>query len=91
VNEPQPRLGLSWRTEAEPGTVFLTRVIDGTPAQAAGLATLDRIQDVNGQPFADSDAFGRTIQEVLQSGAEQLTLRVERNGHVRTVRQVRSS
>ena len=33
ANQPRPRLGISWREdEAEPGTVFLTRVVDGTPA-----------------------------------------------------------
>ncbi len=86
ANEPRPRLGMSWRADdAEPGTVFLTRVIDETPADTAGLAPLDRIQDVNGQPFTDVGDFERSLFGLLDSGAEQFTLRVERNGHVRTV------
>src|SRR6185295_8529928 len=37
-DQPQPRLGISWRDDdAEPGSVFLVRVVDGTPAAAAGL------------------------------------------------------
>jgi S1-C subfamily serine protease len=86
ANELRPRLGLSWRgDEAEPGTVFLTRVIDGTPADTAGLAPLDRIQDINGQPFVDVGDFERTLFGLLDSRAEQVSFKVERNGHVRTV------
>jgi hypothetical protein len=86
ANEPRPRLGISWRgDEAEPGTVFLTRVIDGTPADAAGLAPLDRIQDINGQPFVDASDFEQALSSLLGSNPARLTFRVERAGHVKTV------
>jgi hypothetical protein len=85
-NQPRPRLGMSWREdEAEPGTVLLTRVVDGTPAAVAGLKTLDRIQAIDDQPFADASAFEKTIMSLLESNTEQFTLGIERNGHVRTV------
>jgi hypothetical protein len=85
-NEPRPRLGISWRDdEAEPGSVFLTRVVAGTPAAAAGLAVHDRIYELNGQPFADAAHFQSAITSLLGAGAPQLSLLTERRGQVRTV------
>jgi hypothetical protein len=86
AGQPPPRLGISWRDdEAEPGTVFLTRVVDGTPAAAAGLAVHDRILLLNGQSFAGDDDFRARVLELLDSGATQFTLLVESRGHVHTV------
>ena len=52
ANTPPPRLGISWREDvAEPGSVLVTRVVEGTPAAAAGIAIQDRIYEINGQPF----------------------------------------
>jgi hypothetical protein len=85
-NETPPRLGISWRTDdAEPGSVFLTRVVEGTPAAAADLAVHDRIYELDGQPFADADAFQSAITTLLDSGQPEFTLVTERRGHTRTV------
>ena len=73
ANEPPPRLGISWREdEAEPGSVFLTRVVDGTPAAAAGLAVHDRIYELNGQPFADAAAFQAAITVAARRGPARI-------------------
>jgi hypothetical protein len=86
TNEPAPRLGISWRADsAEPGAVFITRVVDGTPAAAAGLAIGDRIYELNGQPFADATTFESTILSDLESNPNEMGLLIERRGHVRTV------
>jgi len=85
ANQPRPRLGVSWREdEAERGSVFVTRVIAGTPAADAGLAVHDRINEINGQPFADAAAFESTILSTLDAGTPEFTLLVENRGHVRT-------
>jgi hypothetical protein len=83
---PRPRIGIAWRADdAEPGSVFLTRVVPGTPAAAAGLAVHDRIYELNGQPFANADAFLSAITNLLDSGTPEFTLLTERRGHERTV------
>jgi hypothetical protein len=86
ARQPRPRLGISWREdEAEPGTVLITRVVEGTPAAAAGLAVHDRIVELEGQPFEHAAAFQSTLTGLLDRGRPELTLRTERRGHVRTV------
>jgi S1-C subfamily serine protease len=65
--------------------VFLTRVVSDTPAAEAGLAVLDRIYELNGQPFADAGAFQSAIVALLDAGTPEFTLLTERRGHVRTV------
>jgi hypothetical protein len=83
---PRPRLGVGWREDsAEPGSVFLTRVVDDTPAAEAGLAVHDRIYELNGQPFANADAFQSAITALLDAGTPEITLLIERRGRVRTV------
>jgi hypothetical protein len=83
---PRPRLGISWREDvAEPGSVFLTRVVPGTPAAEAKLAVHDRIYELNNQPFANAAAFQSAITALLDSGTPEFTLLIERRGHVRTV------
>jgi hypothetical protein len=85
ANEPPPRVGISWRADAaEPGAVFLTRVVEGTPADAAGLEVGDRIYELNGQPFADAEAFQSAILSLIGSGQPEFNLLTERRGHVRT-------
>jgi hypothetical protein len=82
----KPRLGISWRTdEAEPASVYLTAVVAGSPAAAAGLAVDDRINAVNDQPFADAAEFRRIVIGLLDAGAAEFTLDVETRGHIRTV------
>jgi hypothetical protein len=67
ADQPRPRLGIFWREDdAEPGSVFLVRVVDGTPAAAAGLEVGDRIDELDGQPFADAVAFQGEIHQLLE-------------------------
>jgi S1-C subfamily serine protease len=76
------RLGISWRTDdAEPGTVIVSRVIPGAPADLAGLRVGDRIDRIGGREFATSDAFRRLVGET----PGRFTLAVETAGRVRTV------
>jgi hypothetical protein len=83
---PRPRLGIGWREdEAEPGSVFLIRVVEGTPAAAAGLAVHDRIYELNGRPFADAGEFQTAITGLLDAKTPELTLLTERRGQLRTV------
>lgn len=78
---PRPRVGISWREdEAEPGLIYLTRVIAGTPAKAAGLQLLDRVESLNGQPFRNSAAFEQALVASLTEDAPELRLVVERRG-----------
>lgn len=86
ANEPRPRLGIGWREDrAEPGSVFIIRVVPDTPAAAAQLAVHDRIYELNGQPFANGDDFHSEINSLLDAGAAEFTLLTERRGHMRTV------
>lgn len=85
ANLPPPRLGISWREDAaEPGSVLLTRIVDGTPATEAGLGVGDRIYELDGQPFGDAAAFQTAIHTLLDAGRPEFTMLVERRGHVRT-------
>jgi hypothetical protein len=86
ANQPAPRLGISWREDdAEPGSVFLVRVVEGTPAAAAGLQLGDRVDELNGRPFADAAAFQNEIHSLLESARPEFDILVERRGHVRSV------
>lgn len=86
AGRPRPRLGITWREdEGEPGSVFLTGVVAGTPAAAAGLQVHDRIYDVGGQPFADANAFKALILDMLARQVPVIELLVERRGHVGSV------
>lgn len=83
---PMPRLGISWReADAEPGSVFLVRVVDGTPAAAAGLQVDDRIDELDGRPFADVATFQTAIHQLLDSRRPEFKMLVERRGHIRTI------
>ena len=86
VDQPRPRLGISWREDdAEPGSVYLIRVVEGTPAAAAGLETGDRIEEFDGQSFADSESLRTLIHSRLDSGQPEVKILIERRGHLRTV------
>jgi hypothetical protein len=85
-NLPAPRLGMSWREDdAEPGSVFLVRVVEGTPAAAAGLEICDRIEELDGRPFLDATAFQKDILSLLDSARPEFNMLVERRGHIRAV------
>ncbi len=84
--EPRPRLGIFWREdEGEPGSVFLVRVVDGSPAATVGLEVGDRIYELDGRPFPDAATFQGNIQQVLESNQQSLDMLTERQGHVRTI------
>jgi hypothetical protein len=72
--EPRPRLGIAWREDdAEPNSVLLIRIVDGTPAAAADLAMKDRIYELDEKPFADGAALQAAIHSKIDSGALKLT------------------
>jgi len=80
---PPIRVGITWRTDdGEPGTVLLTQVVYGSPAQTAGLEIRDRIYSVNGLSFADQDEFARLITTL----PTPLELEIERQGRMKTVK-----
>lgn len=80
------RIGASWRSdEAEPGSVWVTRVVPSSAAARAGLAVGDRIDRVAGESFVDADGLLARLRELLASDAAEIALRVETAGRVRTV------
>jgi len=86
ANSPRPRLGVTWREdEAEPGSVFLIRVVDGTPGETAGLRVGDRIIAIGDQSFADGNKLQSEINSQIDSGAPELKFQIERRGHMQTV------
>jgi len=86
ANQPPPRLGISWREDdAEPGSVFLIRVVEKSPAAAAGLSVGDRIQELDDRRFADATAFQQEIHSLLDSAGPEFKMLVERRGQVRSV------
>ena len=75
-------LGLGWDTnEAEPNSLIVKRVVDGTPANLAGLQVNDRIYGINGQNTNSSQA----VASAIQTASKPIELIVEHNGRVRTV------
>jgi S1-C subfamily serine protease len=75
------RLGISWDVDrASPTMVILTRVVPGSAADLAGLATKDRVYAVSGQDFSGSDGFG----QLVTAGDGPIDLLVERRGVLQT-------
>ena len=80
------QIGASWRAdEAEPGAVFVTRVVPNSAAARAGLAVGNRIDRVAGEPFADADGLLLRLRELLASDTTEIPLRVETAGRIRTI------
>ncbi len=85
-DQPPPRLGISWREDdAEPGSVFVVRVVDGTPAATAGFKVGDRIDELDGKSFENAAAFQQAIQSLLDANRPEFNMLVERRGHMRTM------
>ena len=79
-------LGLSWRPDsALTGAVMVTRVVPYSPASRAKIAVHDRIYRAEGEPFTDHDALLKRVRELLDGGAESITLEVETAGRIRPV------
>ena len=75
------RVGITWREiNGEPGTVLVTQVVFGSPANLAGLTTRDRIYQVNGADFKGE----MELQKMLQTFPGPLRLLLERDGRFRT-------
>ena len=75
------RVGLTWRSDAaEPGVVIVRGGVIGSPSDAAGLTAGDRILAVDGERFADADAF----RTAFTTAGQQPELRVERGGRLWT-------
>ncbi|MFM9114644.1 MAG: M28 family peptidase [Planctomycetota bacterium] len=76
------RIGLTWRDDdAEPGSVLVTMVVPGSPANLAGLQTRDRIYELNGQPIADAKDFG----DRLTTAPGPIELLIDRRGKLQTL------
>ena len=80
------QLGLSWREDpAEPGAVYVTRVVPYSPASRADIKLLDRIYGLGGEPiFGQEDLLSR-VQQLLSAGAPEIILEIESRGVVREV------
>jgi hypothetical protein len=75
-------MGISWRDDpAEPSAVYLTRVVPGSLASAAGLRVHDRIYGLDGTAVGGTDSFSQMLDERLKSG-EPFMLEVERFGRL---------
>ncbi|HTN76717.1 MAG TPA: M20/M25/M40 family metallo-hydrolase, partial [Pirellulaceae bacterium] len=71
------RVGIAWKDDpAEPGSALLTQVVYGSAAHQAGLHVRDRIYEVAGQKFANSDEFLKLVTTM----PSPLELLVERAG-----------
>ena len=76
------RIGISWRVDsAEPGTVFVSRVVTDSAADQAGLKVRDRIYAVAGRPVSDSGE----LYTLLRTLPSPLDLLIERNGQIMDV------
>ena len=73
------RVGITWRVdEAEPGTVVLSGVVEGSPAARAGLKAGDRVYQVDGRSFADEEEFAQRVN----APPDALKLLIERQGQM---------
>ena len=83
---PPVRLGISWRGDAaEPGSVYVTHVVPGSPASVAGLAVHDRIYEFDARSFKTLDEFRELVVSRLNAAAPQITMLVESRGYIRPV------
>jgi S1-C subfamily serine protease len=74
---------LSWRTDdAEPGSLVVTRVVSGSPAELAGLQVADRVLEIGGRTFANGEEF----QHLVAAMTSPIELTRERMGQIRTLK-----
>ena len=80
------KLGLSWREDpAEPGTVYITRVVPHSPASQSEMKLFDRIYGMGGESISGQDELLAKVQEKLSEGAEELSFDVESRGRLHRV------
>lgn len=76
------RIGINWRDDpAEPGVVAINLLETGSPADVAGLKLNDRILQVNGQDFKNSNA----CRDLLLKSASPVPLLIERDGQLKDI------
>lgn len=76
------RVGINWRDDpAEPGVVAINLLEQHSPADIAGLQVNDRVLQINGQAFSDSDE----CRELLLQSPSPIALRIERDGQFKEI------
>ncbi len=76
------RIGINWRDDsAEPGVVAINLLEIGSPADVAGLKVNDRILQVNGQNFSNSEE----CRDLLLKSPSPIPLLIEREGRFQNV------
>jgi S1-C subfamily serine protease len=77
-------LGLSWREDpAEPGAVYVTRVVPFSPTALAGIELFDRIYALDGAPIQGQADLLAKVRELLADNATSLRLEIESRGQLR--------
>lgn len=78
--DPQPRLslGIAFEPDQTAAGLKITRVVDGSPADQAGIETGDVLLQLNGNDLGDRDKLFRAIGE-LKAG-DAYPIRVSRSG-----------
>ena len=81
------RWGLSWRAnDGEPQVATVSRVVAGSAAENSGLYVGDRIYDVNGKRFRDSEQLHSMFDELWEAGeGHGAELLIERDGQLMPV------
>jgi C-terminal processing protease CtpA/Prc len=78
----QGRWGIVSRADpGEPGSPIVVDVARGSPADRAGLRAGDRLQQIDGLPFADQAA----MVERLRTAGDSCRLLIERQGRLQEV------
>lgn len=86
IGAAPPRVGVSWREDpAAPRSVLITRVVPGTPAEAAGLRLMDRVLAIDGTPPAGAQGFQERLFARLEEPQPEVRLQIERRGRVEGV------
>ena len=77
-------LGLSWREDpAEPGAVYVTRVVPFSPTALAGIELFDRIYALDGAPIQGQADLLARVSEQLAGNTKSLRLQIESRGQLR--------
>lgn len=66
--EDRPRLGVMLERGKYPGMVAVTEVVEGSPADAAGLRDGDQLRELGGQPTASVAQLRRALSEQAGDG-----------------------